>query len=234
MATLAIVSNNERNAQKYIQAVAGQVQTRLVTPQDILVPPEELLLNAGGLLLTGGPDVDPLNYNEPRDSEAGLELADGLDTLEFGLLRYALEHDMPVLAICRGMQLLNVAFGGKLLQDIPGHKAELKNGRWESVRHSIYVSPGSKLAAILGMGGFFRVNSRHHQGLREAQKSPRLLASAYSMDDAIIEGLESPEHSWVVGVQCHPERHDEVPKVFANLFLAFTERVEGYKQATIS
>ena len=229
MATLAIVSNNERNAQKYIQAVAGQVQTRLVTPQDIFAPPEELLSDAGGLLLTGGPDVDPLNYNEPRDSEAGLELADGLDTLEFGLLRYALEHDMPVLAICRGMQLLNVAFGGKLLQDIPGHKAELKNGRWESVRHSIYVSPGSKLAAILGMGGFFRVNSRHHQGLREAQKSPRLLASAYSMDDAIIEGLESPEHSWVVGVQCHPERHDEVPKVFANLFLAFTERVEGYK-----
>ena len=234
MAILAIVSNNEQNAQRYIQAVAGQVQTRLVTPQDISAPPEALLSDAGGLLLTGGPDVDPLNYNEPRDSEAGLELGDGLDTLEFGLLRYALERDMPVLAICRGMQLLNVAFGGKLLQDIPGHKAELKDGHWESAHHSIYISPGSKLAAILGMGGFFRVNSRHHQGLREAQKSPRLLASAYSMDDAIIEGLESPEHSWVVGVQCHPERHDEVPKAFANLFLAFTERVEGYKQATIS
>ena len=234
MAILAIVSINERNARKYIQAVAGQVQTRLVTPQDISAPPEALLSDAGGLLLTGGPDVDPVNYNESRDSEAGLELAEALDTLEFGLLRYALEHDMPVLAICRGMQLLNVAFGGKLLQDIPGHKAELKEGHWESVHHSIYISPGSKLAAILGMGGFFRVNSRHHQGLREAQKSPRLLASAYSMDDAIIEGLESPEHSWVVGVQCHPERHDEVPKAFANLFLAFTERVEGYKQATNS
>lgn len=234
MAILAIVSNNELNARKYIQAVAGQVQTRLITPQDMFAPPEAVLSDAGGLLLTGGPDVDPVNYNESRDSEAGLELAEALDTLEFGLLRYALEHDMPVLAICRGMQLLNVAFGGKLLQDIPGHKAELKGGHWESVHHSIYISPGSKLAAILGMGGFFRVNSRHHQGLREAQKSPRLLASAYSMDDAIIEGLESPEHSWVVGVQCHPERKDEVPKAFANLFLAFTERVEGYNQAAIS
>ncbi len=185
-------------------------------------------------MLTGGPDIDPFNYNESRTHEESLELEKGLDALEFGLLRYALEHDMPVLGICRGMQLLNVAFGGKLLQDIPGHKAESKDGHWESVHHSIYISPGSKLAAILGMGGFFRVNSRHHQGLREAQKSPRLLASAYSLDDAIIEGVESPEHSWVVGVQCHPERQDEVPKAFANLFLAFTDRVEGYSASANS
>ena len=97
------------------------------------------------------------------------------------------------------------------------------------MNHPIYLSPGSKLAAMLGTGGFFRVNSLHHQGLREAQKSPRLLASAYSLEDVVIEGLESPKHSWVVGVQFRPERQDEVPTVFKNLFRAFVERAEGYK-----
>ena len=110
----------------------------------------------------------------------------------------------------------------------PGHNIELKDGHWASAHHSIFLSPGSKLAAILGMGGFFRVNSLHHQGLREAQKAPRLLASAYCVEDGIIEGLESPDHRWVVGVQCHPERHDEVPKAFVNLFTAFVERAEAY------
>jgi putative glutamine amidotransferase len=186
------------------------------------------MAGVGGLLLTGGPDIDPSIYGASPDSEVGLEHSRELDILELGSLQYALGHDMPVLAICRGMQLLNVAFGGSLLQNIPGHKAELTDGRWKPVHHSIYLSPGSKLAAILGMGGFFRVNSLHHQGLREAQKSPRLLAAAYSLEDGIIEALESPEHSWVVGVQCHPERQDEVPKVFANLFVAFAERVEQY------
>ncbi len=182
----------------------------------------------GGLLLAGGPDIDPSIYGETKEPGVQLELCQELDSLEFGLLRYALEQDMPILAICRGMQLLNVAFGGKLLQDIPGHLHLTEEGCREPVRHFIYLSPGSKLAAILGMGGFFRVNGLHHQGLREAQKSPRLLASAYSLDDAIIEALESPEHSWVVGVQCQPERQDEVPPAFKNLFLAFAERAEGY------
>ena len=228
MAIVAITSNDERNARRYIEALDGHVQTRLVTPCEPSPAPGMLPEGVSGLLLSGGHDIDPSRYGERPDPDAGLELLAGLDSLEFGLLHHALERDIPVLAICRGMQLLNVAFGGSLLQNIPGHKAELTDGRWKPVHHSIYLSPGSKLAAILGMGGFFRVNSLHHQGLREAQKSPRLLAAAYSLEDGIIEALESPEHSWVVGVQCHPERQDEVPKVFANLFVAFAERVEQY------
>ena len=228
MPTVAITASDEGNARRYVEAVAQHARTRLITPSEFSSSPGILLEGMGGLLLTGGSDIDPLLYGTSPEPEAGLEVSRKLDSLELGLLRCALDRDVPVLAICRGMHLLNVAFGGKLPQNIPGHEVELKNGEWASAHHSLYLSPGSKLAAILGRGGFFRVNSRHHQGLREAQKAPRLLASAYSTDDGVIEGLESPEHSWVVGVQCHPERLEEVPKVFGNLFLAFTDRAEEW------
>ncbi len=177
----------------------------------------------GGLLLTGGPDVDPVLYDAVPDPNAGLELCRPLDDLELGILQYALDRDMPVLAICRGMQLLNVAFGGQLIQDLPHHRAEKIDGKWESARHLVYLAPGSKAAAVIGAAGFFRVNSRHHQGLREAQRAPCLMTTAYSVEDGIIEGLESPEHRWVIGVQCHPERQDETPRLFANLFAGFCD-----------
>lgn len=229
MAVIAITSNGDPDGRRYIEAVEAYAQARLVTPEDQPLPSGKLLEGTGGLLLTGGPDIDPILYGESPGPGAGH--ARELDDLELGLLRCALERDMPVLAICRGMELLNVAFGGKVVQNISGHDLEASDGSQASSRHSIYVSPGSKLASILGMGGFFRVNSLHRQGLWEAQKSPRLLASAYSLEDGVIEGLESPAHSWVVGVQCHPERQDEVPPAFRNLFVAFGERAEGYAAA---
>ena len=228
MAVVAIVSNTAENARRYLEAFAGSAETRLITPEAPSIPPDLHLRGAGGLLLTGGPDIQQSTYGEAPEADAGPGPSEGLDSLEMGLLRHALDLDMPVLAICRGMQFLNVAMGGRLLRDILGHKEESVDGSVASGHHSIYLSPGSKLAAILGMGGFFKVNSRHHQGLKEAQKSPMLLASAYSLEDGIIEGLESPGHDWVVGVQCHPERQDEVPKAFANLFVAFAERAEEY------
>ncbi len=180
----------------------------------------------GGLMLPGGPDVDPVLYDASPEPSADLGVCRPLDDLELRLLNHALGQDMPVLAICRGMQLLNVALGGQLIQDLPGHRARESNSHRESETHLIYLSPGSKAAAIIGMAGFFRVNSRHHQGLREAQRSPRLMTTAYGVEDGLIEGLESPEHSWVIGLQCQPERQDEVPRLFANLFTAFGERSE--------
>jgi putative glutamine amidotransferase len=78
------------------------------------------------------------------------------------------------------------------------------------------------------MAGFFKVNSLHHQGLKEAQRAQRLMTTAYEVEDGLIEGLESPEHSWVIGLQCHPERQDEVPKMFNNLFLGLHERAEAF------
>ena len=232
MNDVAITCMSEQDGRRYVQAVEGHVSTRLITPEDLSSPTDTLLDGVGGVLLSGGPDLAPGLCAEAPNPEVGQELCGDLDVLERRVLQRALDRDMPVLAICRGMQLLNVAFGGTLLQHIPGHTNELEDGSWEPVHHSVYLSPGSKLAAILGMGGFFRFNSLHHQGLRDAQRSPRLLASAYSVEDAIVEGLESPQHSWVIGVQCHPELSEQVPKVFANLFVAFAERAEAYGRAS--
>ncbi len=186
----------------------------------------------GGLLLPGGPDVDPELYGETPDPEAAVKSCRPLDDLELRLLDFALARDMPVLAICRGMQLLNVARGGRLIQDLDGHRAERVDGSWVSKTHLIYLTPGAKAAAVIGSAGFFRVNSRPHQGLREAQRSPRLMTIAYSVEDGLIEGLESPEHSWVIGLQCHPERQDEVPRSFANLFAAFAERAAQHLETS--
>ena len=233
MVTVALTSSGPANALRYKEVMERLgTEIRLLFPEDAGTRPTDVLMEGvGGLLLPGGPDVDPVLYDESPDPSAGLEVCRPLDDLDLRLLNHALEKDMPVLAICRGMQILNVAFGGKLIQDLPGHRAMEEEDGWVSATHQIYVSPGCKTSAILGMAGFFRVNSRHHQGLREAQRALPLMASAYGVDDGLVEGLESPEHTWVIGVQCHPERQDEVPKLFANLFEAFGERAAAYAEA---
>ena len=141
------------------------------------------------------------------------------------LLKYALSRDIPVLGIGAGIHLLNLVFGGSLSSDVNGHQDFDQDGNDISAYHRIYISPGSKLAAIVGSGGFVRVNSRHKFGIRESNKSSYLLASAYSLDDGVIEGLESPDHTWVIGVQFHPERRMELPPHFERLFQSFIERV---------
>ena len=230
MAIVAITSSGAKNARRYVEVMeSAGADVRVLMPDDHSdVDTSELMRDVGGLLLCGGPDIDPTLYGDEPDPDAGLELNRPLDDLELRVLDYALERDMPVLAICRGMQLLNVAFGGKLIQDLPGHKSEKIDGNWESAYHTIYIAPGAKAAPIIGMAGLFKVNSLHHQGLKEAQRAPRLMTTAYEVEDGLIEGLESPEHSWVIGLQCHPERQDEVPKLFGNLFLGLQERAETF------
>ena len=180
MVTVAVSSNGPRNARRYVEVMEHLgVQVRLLIPEDAgSRPTEQLMEGVGGLLLPGGPDVDPVLYGASPDPSADLAVCRPLDDLDLRLLNYALQLDMPVLAICRGMQIMNVAFGGTLIQDLPDHRAEPQpedsNGRWVSKTHLIFLAPGCKAAAIIGMAGFFRVNSRHHQGLREGQRSPRL------------------------------------------------------------
>ncbi len=236
MGLIALSSTSPRNALEYVQVKESLgVDVRLMMPEtEGGIPTDELMHGVGGLMLPGGPDVEPSRYGAAPDPDAGLYLDPLLDELELRLLDYALERDMPVLAICRGMQLLNVAFGGQLIQDLPGHRTQQRDGRWVSQSHLIYLSPGSKVAPIIGSAGFFRVNSRHHQGLREAQRATALMSTGYSVDDGLIEALESPDHSWVIGVQCHPELQDEVPSSFANLFIGFQERAEQFACAAQS
>ena len=136
------------------------------------------------------------------------------------LLAAALDRDLPVLATGSGMHVLNAAFGGGPACEIANHD--------HTERHQIYLSPGSKVAAIIGSAGMFRVNSLHRMGLREPQRAGRLMSVAYQLDDGVIEGLESKEHSWVIGVQFLPERGDEVPAAFHNLFLGLVERAGDY------
>ncbi|MBI4203248.1 MAG: gamma-glutamyl-gamma-aminobutyrate hydrolase family protein [Chloroflexi bacterium] len=224
---IAVTASAEDSAQPYLRALEKrEARTRLFLPKEVL-PADDLLEEATALLLTGGPDIDPSLYGEVRHPNAEMPSRDR-DRMELELLRCALARDLPVYAICRGMQLLNVAFGGRLIQDMPGHR--MSDGGpgagSESAHHMVYVSPGSKLAAIMGSGGFMRLNSRHHQGLREPQKAGELLAAAYSLGDGVIEALESPAHDWVIGVQCHPEREAEVPSMFRRIFQAFVERAE--------
>ncbi len=238
MSVVAITSVSKRNARRYVDAVeSAGAETRVLLPEthaDISTP--ELMKGVGGLLLSGGPDIHPARYSQEPDPNARLKLCPELDELEFRVLEHALSADMPVLAICRGMQLLNVAFGGRLIQDLPRHRnLETHNGDPGSgpATHQIYVAPGAKSAAIIGSAGFFKVNSYHHQGLAEAQRAPRLMSTAYSVEDGLVEGVESPEHSWVIGLQCHPERQDEVPRLFANLFAGLHERAERF-EATLT
>ena len=230
MTVVAITSVSQRNARRYVDAMAAAgADTRVLLPESHAgLPAADLLRGAGGLLLSGGPDVHPARYGQEPDANAGLKLCPELDELEFRALEYALSADMPVLALCRGMQLLNVAFGGRLIQDLPGHRNDEPDG--EPASHLIYVAPGAKSAAIIGSAGFFRVNSYHHQGLGEAQRAPRLMSTAYNVADGLVEGLESPEHSWVIGFQCHPERKDEVPRLFANLFAGLKDRAERFAE----
>ena len=150
------------------------------------------------------------------------------------LVRAALDDDMPIYALGDGMHLLNGAFGGKPAEVVAEHSDEDEDAGEASAFHHIYIAPGSRLAAVVGSGGFVRVNSRHDEGLREAQKSPWLLASAYSLEDGVIEALESSRHRWVIGVQFRPERRMELPPHFDRLFQSLLERaVERMNRAEI-
>ena len=173
-----------------------------------------------GLLLSGGLDVHPAWYGQ--NPQPGRTYSKKRDEFEINLVKVSLNVDIPVLAICRGMQLLNVAMGGSIVQSLTDHDSVDPEDSSETDRgssfHRIFISPGCRLASTVGSGGFVRVNSRHHQGLKEAQKSDDLMASAWSLEDGVIEALESPVHDWVLGVQFHPERRGELPPHFDRLF----------------
>ncbi len=182
-----------------------------------LIEEKKLPKDADGLLLMGGVDVNPKLYGEKRD-ERTQSPEDDRDEHEKGLLEDALARDLPVLAICRGFQLLNVTMGGSLLQHIDDdlHVARNDTSAW----HEIIVSDkASRLAAAYEGDDRLRVNSRHHQGVTEPVLAGGLRCVA-SSPDSFVEAVESTAHRWTVGVQWHPERPEMRPDADA-LFRAF-------------
>lgn len=183
-------------------------------------PHARIAAELDGLLLSGGPDVIPARYGAEKapETDAGhLER----DELELGLLREALARDLPVLAICRGQQVLNVGCGGSLIQHIADdtHRA-LNGGMGDSRWHDVRVEPGTKLAEIAGALSV-QTNSRHHQAVPEDGLGDDLIVTARTAD-GVVEGIEAPRYRWVVGVQWHPER-DEIATRFRPLFTAFLD-----------
>ncbi|HEU4939571.1 MAG TPA: gamma-glutamyl-gamma-aminobutyrate hydrolase family protein [Vicinamibacterales bacterium] len=196
--------------------------------------PRTVLEVIDGVLLTGGGDVDPAFYGEERH-ESIQDAEPGRDEFELDLARRAIEADVPVLAICRGAQVLNVAAGGTLVQDIPtavttelSHRIpEPKN----CVAHDIQVARDSRLHSALGdavsASCACRVNSRHHQSV--GQLGRNITASA-TASDGVIEGIEAPDATFCVGVQWHPEnfwRTGEFKPLFDAFVAAARDRMES-------
>ena len=184
-------------------------------------PLADAVQRAGGLPLALSQDSLHSDGNALVGGHALVLAADG-DPGHVALAEAALEMDMPLLAIGDGLHTLNLALGGAPAAPVEGHGPE----GYTSSYHHIYIAPGSKLAAVVGSGGFVRVNSRHDLSVNEIGKSPYLLASAYSLEDGKIEALESPDHGWIIGVQFRPERRLEIPPHFDRLFQSLVERGE--------
>jgi putative glutamine amidotransferase len=164
-----------------------------------------------GLVLNGGNAVDPRRYGQINEGLCRTVIPHR-DELELEALASCRARGLPVLAVCRGMQLLNVACGGSMLQDLPITTVEHEAVGDDSRFHPIALSAGSRLAELGGGRSGLRVNSRHHQGLRAEHLAPGLRVSALAFD-GVIEGLEAIGEPFVIGIQFHPERPGEVPEM---------------------
>jgi putative glutamine amidotransferase len=177
-----------------------------------------------GLCLPGGPDVEPALYGEETRADCAVEVDTELDRAEMLLARWALEDDKPVLAICRGAQVLNVALGGTLWQDVGAQGATEHNhsqdGSRQELTHNIDVKPESRLHSIAG-SHLVDVNSMHHQALRGLGRDLVVTARAH---DGLVEAVEHPGRRFVVGLQCHPEElyveRDWARRLFADFVAA--------------
>lgn len=187
-----------------------------------------VLQGCDGLLVTGGEDIDPNYYNEVIDSMR-CDLPNAYrDSLDFALIESALKKGLPIMAICRGLQLVNVSFGGSLYFDIPTDMDTLVKHRYPDYKpseHSVTIQEGSLLKNISGV---FEGNtySNHHQGIKHL--GDMLKASAYT-EDGLIEAIELSDGAkkpFLLGVQWHPERMDITNPLSANIATSFVEALK--------
>ena len=209
--------------QDYLDSVARSGALPMLLPlTDHEAAWEEMLRRIDGLLLIGGGDVEPAEYGEEKLPFCG-ETTPLRDKMELYLCRRALEKDLPILAICRGHQILNCALGGTLYQDIAAQYGDaLKHPCYQQKKdqvHAVTAEKDSLLYKITGMETM-RVNSRHHQGIKDLGRGLRVNARA---EDGLIEGVEYPGKKFVLGVQWHPESLSDYREEAQKLFNAFVE-----------
>jgi putative glutamine amidotransferase len=208
----------------YLRAVQGAGGIPVLLPPSFETGMRDALFDhLTGLLLTGGGDIEPGRYGQTPHATV-YDVSSERDALELWATREALARRRPVLAICRGLQVLNVALGGTLVQDIPDEVgrtiAHSQPAPRQQATHTVKVDHGSRLADILGAVEV-EVNSFHHQAVKDLGTGLRTVATA---PDGVVEGLELPDaEPLVVGVQWHPEElvaHDAARNLFAALVRA--------------
>lgn len=214
----------------YLHAVRGAGGLPVIIPLTVAgADLRALAARLDGILLTGGGDLDPALFGEAPHPQLGRVDADR-DTLEIELTRLALAAGQPLLGVCRGAQVLNVALGGTLYQDLPSeygpgllrHAHPVKDFPREHQAHPVQVEEESLLARVLGVP-VARVNSRHHQAIKTV--APGLVVTARA-PDGVIEGVERPDHPFALAVQWHPENLQAQPEMKA-LFVKFVEACGG-------
>ncbi len=191
----------------YIEAIQRAGAMALMLPPDpvLIENPDEILDRVDALVLAGGCDVDPAHYGQEQHVET-TGLVPPRDDFEFALLERAIERDMPILGICRGMQVLNVVRGGTLIQHLPDvlrHDEHRRNiGTFDGNDHDVALVAGSLAAQVAG-GELTVTKSHHHQAIDELGEG--LVVTGRSTQDDLAEAIELPDASFVLGVQWHPE-----------------------------
>jgi putative glutamine amidotransferase len=209
----------------YVQAVQRGGGLALMLPPDSRSTerPEETLDALDGLMLAGGADIDPASYGQQAEPGT-VGSVPQRDVFEIALVRAAIARDMPVLGICRGMQLINVALGGTLHQHLPqrfGHEEHLRSfGSFEDSDHEVELLPGSLAARAAGELAHV-TKSHHHQGVDEVGQE--LLVSGVACMDGLAEAIELTNRRFVLGVQWHPEA-DQSSSVVATFVSAAAEQ----------
>ncbi len=217
----------------YVQAVhrAGGLPL-IIPPMFVEADSETLIARLDGLLLSGGEDIHPRHYGQSPEAWLG-GVDESRDATELGLVHAALEAQIPLLAICRGHQVLNVALGGSLYQDlaaqVPGvlDHAFLMSRSLEQSVHEVTLDAGSQVAQILG-GTSFSVNSAHHQSVQSAGVGLRIVAYA---PDGVVEAIELAGYPFCIGVQWHPEAMVRRDPEMLPLFMAFVESARTHAAA---